>query len=220
MDIVTTYLYGSLDSDICMKVLDGIPVPNMHANCNMYCVKLVKSLYSLKQSGRMWYNRLKEFLLNKCYSNNDDCPCVFIRKSITGFCIISVYVDDLNITGHTKDIDEARDHLKTEFEIKDLGKTKFCLGLQLEHLQTGILVHQSTYVQKILEKFNMDKAYLARTPMFVRALDKDTDPFRPKEEEGEEVLGQEYPYISDIGALMYLVNNMRPDIVFTVNYLA
>jgi hypothetical protein len=203
-----------------MKVPDGIPVPNMHANCNMYCVKLVKSLYNLKQSGRMWYNRLKEFLLNKCYSNNDDCPCVFIRKSITGFCIISVYVDDLNITGHTKDIDEARDHLKTEFEIKDLGKTKFCLGLQLEHLQMGILVHQSTYVQKILEKFNMDKAYLARTPMFVCALEKDTDPFRSKEEEGEEVLGQEYPYISDIGALMYLVNNMRPDIIFTVNCLA
>jgi hypothetical protein len=66
----------------------------------------------------------------------------------------------------------------------------------------------------------MDKAYLARTPMFVRALEKDTDPFRSKEEEGEEVLGQEYPYISDIGALMYLVNNMRPDIVFTVNCLA
>jgi hypothetical protein len=83
---------------------------------------------------------------------------VFIRKSSTGFCIILVHVDDLNIIGHTKDIDEARNHLKTEFEMKDLGKTKFCLGLQLEHLQTGILVHQSAYVQKILEKFNMDKA--------------------------------------------------------------
>jgi hypothetical protein len=35
MDVVTTYLYGSLDSDIYMKVSDGIPVPNVHANCNM-----------------------------------------------------------------------------------------------------------------------------------------------------------------------------------------
>jgi hypothetical protein len=66
---------------------------------------------------------------------------VFIRRSSIGFCIILVYVDDLNIIGHIKDIDEARNHLKTEFEIKDLGRTKFCLGLQLEHLQTGILVH-------------------------------------------------------------------------------
>jgi hypothetical protein len=94
----------------------------------------------------MWYNRLKEFLINKSYSNNDDCLCVYIRKSTTGFCIISVYVDDLNIIGHTKDIDEACNHLKTEFEIRDLGKTKFCLGLQLKHLHTGILVHQSAYV--------------------------------------------------------------------------
>jgi len=136
MDVVTTYLYGSLDSDIYMKVPDGIPIPNQNANRNMYCVNLQKSLYGLKQSRRMWYNRLSEYLLQKGYSNRDDCPCVFIKKSQTGFCIISVYADDLNIIGHKQDIDEASKHLKTEFELKDLGKTKFCLGLQLEHLST------------------------------------------------------------------------------------
>jgi hypothetical protein len=56
MDVMTTYLYGSLDLDIYIKVPNGISVLNMNANCNMYCVKLVKSLYPLKQSGRMWYN--------------------------------------------------------------------------------------------------------------------------------------------------------------------
>jgi hypothetical protein len=142
---------------------------------------------------------------------------VFIRRSATGFCIISVYEDDLNIIGHTNDIDEARNHLKTGFEMKDFDKTKFCLGLQLKHLHMGILVHQSAYVQKILEKLNMDKAYLARTPMIVRALEKDNDPFRSKKE-GEDVLGQEYTYISVIGALMYLTHNARSDISFTVNY--
>jgi hypothetical protein len=54
--------------------------------------------------------------------------------------------------------------------------------------------------------------------MVVRALQKDKDPSRPKEE-GEEVLGQEYTYLSAIGALMYLANNTRPDIAFTVNCL-
>jgi hypothetical protein len=44
----------------------------------------------------------------------------------------------------------------------------------------GILVHQSTYVYKVLEKFNMDKAYPTKTPMVVQVLEKDTDPFRPK----------------------------------------
>jgi hypothetical protein len=152
MDVVTAYLYGSLDSNIYMKVPDGNSILNTQANSNIYCVKLVMSLYGLKHSRRMWYNRLKEFILNKCYSNNDDCSCVFIRKSTTGFCIILVDVDDLNIIGHTNDIDEAHDYLKMKFEMKDLGRTKFCLGLQLEHLQKGILVHQSVYVQKILEK--------------------------------------------------------------------
>jgi hypothetical protein len=102
--------------------------------------------------------------------------------------------------------------------MKDLGRTKFCLELQLEYLQMGILVHQSTYVQKILEKLNMDKSYSGRTPMVVCALEKDTDSFMLKEE-GEEVLGQEYPYLSAIGALMYLVNNTRPIIAFAVNCL-
>jgi hypothetical protein len=64
----------------------------------------------------------------------------------------------------------------------------------------------------------MNKAYSARIPMVVRALEKDTDPFRPKEE-GEEVLKQEYPYLSVIGALMYLANNTRLDIAFAVNCL-
>jgi hypothetical protein len=138
---VTAYLYGSLDSDIYMKVPEGILIPNQNTSCNMYCVKPQKSLYGLKQSGRMWYNRLSEYLLQKGYTNSDDCPCVFIKRFQTGFCIISVYVDDLNIISHQHDIDEACKHLKTEFELKDLGKTKFCFCLQLEHLSTGIFVH-------------------------------------------------------------------------------
>jgi hypothetical protein len=53
MDVMTAYLYGSLDSDIYMKVPNGISILNIHANHNMYCVKLTKSLYDLKQSERM-----------------------------------------------------------------------------------------------------------------------------------------------------------------------
>ena len=72
---------------------------------------------------------MSNFLLKRGYTNNDDCPCVFIKKSTDRFCIISVYVDDLNIIGTTRDIEEASAYLKMEFEMKDLGKTKFCLGL-------------------------------------------------------------------------------------------
>jgi hypothetical protein len=48
---------------------------------------------------------------------------------------------------------------------------------------------------------------------------KDNDPFRPLQE-GEGVLGSKYPYLSAIGALMYLANNTRPDIAFAINLLA
>jgi hypothetical protein len=53
MDVVTAYLYGSLDTDIYMKVCEGMKVPDPKADRKMYCVKLQKSLYGLKQSGRM-----------------------------------------------------------------------------------------------------------------------------------------------------------------------
>jgi hypothetical protein len=48
-----------------------------------------------------------------------------------------VYVDDLNIISTKLDINEAQGHLKTEFKMKDLGKTKFFFSLQLEHLPTA-----------------------------------------------------------------------------------
>jgi hypothetical protein len=64
----------------------------------------------------------------------------------------------------------------------------------------------------------MDKDYPVTTPMIVCVLEKDKDLFKPREE-GEDVLGQEYSYLSVIGALMYLANNTRPDIAFTSNCL-
>ena len=153
MDVVTAYLYGSLDSDIYMKVPEGLKVPEIYntKSRGMYSIKLKTSLYGLKQSGRMWYNRLTECLTKEGYRNNSICPCVFIRRSNSGFVIIAVYVDDLNIIGTPEEIESTSTYLKSEFEIKDLGKTKFCLGLQIEHLRNGIFVHQSTYVENVLK---------------------------------------------------------------------
>ncbi|XP_074328322.1 secreted RxLR effector protein 161-like [Apium graveolens] len=65
----------------------------------------------------------------------------------------------------------------------------------------------------------MDKAYPVSTPMVVHSLEKNKDPFRPREK-GEELLGPEVPYLSAIGALMYLANCTRHNIAFYVNLLA
>ncbi|KAL6532370.1 hypothetical protein OROGR_014340 [Orobanche gracilis] len=185
----------------------------------MFSIKLQRSLYGLKQSGRMWYNRLSEYLLKEGYKNDIVCPCVFIKKTDRGFAIIAVYVDDLNLTGTPEELNKTAEYLKNEFEMKDLGKTKFCLGFQIEHVRGGLFVHQSSYTEKVLKRFYMDKAHPLTSPMVVRTLEVSKDPFRPLEN-GEKILGPEVPYLSAIGALTYLANCTRPDIAFSVNLLA
>ena len=67
--------------------------------------------------------------------NNLICLCIFIKKSETGFVIIAVYVNELNLVGTPKELTRTTNHLKKEIEMKDLGITKFCLGLQIEYFQ-------------------------------------------------------------------------------------
>ncbi|XP_068314942.1 secreted RxLR effector protein 161-like [Pyrus communis] len=55
--------------------------------------------------------------------------------------------------------------------------------------------------------------------MVVRTLDAKRDPFSPKKDE-DEILEPEVPYLSAIGALLYLAQCTRPDISFVVNLLA
>ena len=83
MDVVTAYLYGSLDNDIYMKIPEGYRMPEVYnsKSRSMYSIKLQRSLYGLKQSGRMWYNHLSEYLLKERFENNQICPCVFIKRS-------------------------------------------------------------------------------------------------------------------------------------------
>ena len=65
----------------------------------------------------------------------------------------------------------------------------------------------------------MDKAHHLSSPMVVRSLDVKNDSFRPCKKD-EELLDIEVPYLSVIGALMYLANCTHLDIAFSVNLLA
>jgi Reverse transcriptase (RNA-dependent DNA polymerase) len=145
MDVVTAYLYESLDNDIYMKVFEGLKMPETFKSKSreIYSIKLKRSLYGLKQSGQMWYNRLSEYIIKEGYKSHVISQCIFIKRSISSFIIIAVYVDDMNIIGSPEEIKKTAKLLKNEFEIKDLGVTKLCIGPQIEHLQNGIFVHQS-----------------------------------------------------------------------------
>ena len=92
MNVITTYLYGSMDNDIYMKILEGFKLPE--ANCtksrSMYSIKLQRSLYGLKQPRRVLYNHLSEYLLKEWYMNNPIYLCILIKKLETGFAIIAI----------------------------------------------------------------------------------------------------------------------------------
>ena len=65
----------------------------------------------------------------------------------------------------------------------------------------------------------MDKSHPLSTPMVIQSLEVDKDSFRPKED-AKDSLGPEVPYLSAIGALLYLTNYTKPDIAFAINLLA
>ena len=125
-----------------------------------------------------------------------------------------MYVNDLNPKKLIRTIKNFK-----KIEMKDLRKTKFYLGLQIEHFPTKVLVHQSTYNKKVLKHFYMDEAHILSSPMVVCSLYvKKKDSFRHCEK-GKELLGHEVPDLSVIGTLMYLVNCTHPDIAFPINLL-
>ena len=78
-----------------------------------------------------------------------------------------MYVDGLNLIGTPEELTRTTNYLKKEFEMKDLGKTKFCLNLQIEHFPKGVLVNQSTYIKKVLKRLYMDKVHPLSSPMIV-----------------------------------------------------
>ena len=90
-------------------------------------------------------------------------------------------MDDLNLIGTPEEPTKIANYLKKEFEMKDLGKTRYCLGLQIEYCSNDILVHQLTYIEKVLKRFYMDKLHPLNSPMVVHSLEVNKDTVRPKE---------------------------------------
>jgi len=73
----------------------------------------------------MWYNCFNEYLLKKEFENNKICPCIYIKKTISIFDIVTVYADDLNLVSTPEELIKVATYLKDEFEMKDLRKINF-----------------------------------------------------------------------------------------------
>lgn len=218
-DIETAYLYGHIDVELYMRVPLGIRVEG-EAKYKLPCVRLHKSLYGLKQAGRIWYLHLSQYLIKCGFRTHDCCPCLFVKRSGAEIAIIGIYVDDIVMVGTDAAVAAAMTALKTEFKVKDMGLLSYCLGLQVSQTSTGVMLHQSNYIEKMLKRFNMREVSKAtKTPMVVRSLRPESDIFGPRRG-SERVLDEKYPYKEAIGALLYLANCSRPDIAFAISVLA
>ncbi|GAU33536.1 hypothetical protein TSUD_143290 [Trifolium subterraneum] len=70
--------------------------------------------------------------------------------------IICLYVDDLLETGSSlTEIENFKSQMNSEFEMTDLGKLTYFLGMELLATPKGMVLHQAKYATEILKKFEM-----------------------------------------------------------------
>lgn len=86
-----------------------------------------------------------------------DCDAALYTLEHEGeIMIISLYVDDLIITGSNEDmINQFKEKLKNTFEMTELGKLKYFLGFGITYTKGGIFLSEKKYAQQLLEKFGM-----------------------------------------------------------------
>ena len=96
MDVKTAFLNGELNEEIYMDQPTGFEVKGQeHKVC-----KLNRSIYGLKQASRQWNKRFHDAMVQDQYRVLNEDHCVYIKTSKDGFVILSLYVDDILLTGN------------------------------------------------------------------------------------------------------------------------
>ena len=217
-DITTAYLNGNLTEDVYMEppkhieeVLEEI-VSSSGKSCLRSAASktleqlqlgdkvflLKKALYGLRQAGRCWYERLRAILYKFNLIQSACDPCVFYLGERENLVIVIIYVDDI-IVAARKDCDTAGRlyaHLSEDFEVKDLGLAKYCLGIEFSQEEGKITMNQRGYIDDLLKRFGMVDSKPVATPM-----SQGTNLARNEKIESTQV---DVPYRELVGALMYL----------------
>lgn len=203
MDVKTAFLNGDLEEEIYMIQPKGGVVPGQeHKVC-----KLVKSLYGLKQAPKQWHEKLDQGLTSDGFSTVEVERCIY-TKLVNGDCvIICLYVDDMLIFGTSMSVVlETKSFLSSKFDMKDMGEAKVILGVKIIRNESGILLSQEHYVEKILKKFGHLEDDPLSTPY--------DSSVKLAKHNGEPVAQSEYAQI--IGSLLHLINFTWPDIAYAV----
>ena len=127
--------------------------------CPTHVCKLQHALYGLKQSPRAWFSRLSDRLhqLGFHASKADTSLFLFHHGDVTIYML--VYVDDIVIAGSSvAAVDHLLHALSSSFPIKDLGKLRYFLGIEVSYNSGGITLMQHKYASDLLQRecFNFE----------------------------------------------------------------
>ena len=153
VNIKGAYLNRVLNEDevLFMHHPPGYKVPG----AGMCVLRLVKTLYGLKQSGRHWYQKLCSIFLELKFSQCRVDQVVFIKwdKVKRKLTIVTVHVDDCTMTATTIHlIQELKDSLCQHVEVTNLGELHWMLSLEIQCNRIGRTIHisQHAYINSIL----------------------------------------------------------------------
>ena len=178
--------------------------------------KILKSLYSLKQAGRLWNKTIIKFFQKFGFVFTNADPCILAYRQGDVFILVGVYVDDLLLGSQSQNgLEWLKDRLMKEFNIKDLGKAKTIIGWEItQDLQAGTFkIDQKGYIRNLLEAEGMSSCHPTVLPMKAgSALFLD--------QAGDHIQADLIIYQQLIKKLMYLACETRPDIAFIVGQLS
>lgn len=134
-------MHGDLNEEVYMQLPPGLQVLNS-ASSNPKVCRLHKSLYGLKQASRQWYSKLSAALVSLGYHHSNADYSLFTKAHGNRFTALLVYVDDIVLSGNDyAEIQHVKSFLDQQFRIKDLGKLRFFLGLEVARSKSGIFLN-------------------------------------------------------------------------------
>ena len=220
VDIKGAYLNGVLNDDevLYMQHPPGYKVAEAAARV----LRLIKTLYGLKQSGRRWYQKLYSIFLSLGFKRCSVDQAVFYKiDARKGELIITaVHVDDCTIAATSvRLIEELKAGLRQHVEVTDLGELHWMLGIEIKRDRLARTIHlsQRAYIDAILRRYHFDELKPLSTPMDVQVrLSSEQAPASA----AECALMRDVPYREAVGALNWAALATRPDIAFAVATVA
>ncbi|RVW39030.1 Retrovirus-related Pol polyprotein from transposon TNT 1-94 [Vitis vinifera] len=163
LDVKSAFLHGELNEEIFIEQ----PCGYVQKGNEQKVYKLNKALYGLKQAPCAWYSRIEAYFMKEVFEKCDYEHTLFIKTNKEGkVLIVSLYVDDLIFTGNDELMfAEFKHSMKHEFDMTDLGKMRYFLGLEVLQKSDGIFISQKRYVLEVLNRFGMDKSNSISKPI-------------------------------------------------------